>query len=680
MAILDADKEGFLRSHVSLIQTIGRAARNLNGRVIMYADEHHRLDAGWRSRRPSRRREVQRSLQRRARHHPAVGQEATSLDLSAAALRRGPHGAAPGRRRGQRRARAQGDQAAHRGVRPRTCSTSRTRWSSRRPRRMRDRVLLLKDMDLGLKPPSRALLQAAARRRTTARPRQAGRPGQGRRGGAAKGARARRSLTRWTTRASSRRSSTTLPTEPGVYLMKDRRGEVIYVGKAVNLRNRVRSYFNRTGDTRAFVAAARHAARRHRDGARPQREGGAAPRERAHQEAQAALQRPAQGRQELHLPAARPRRRPIRGSRWCGAIKQGRGALLRPLLERERHPRDAAHHQPLLPAAHLHGPRARQPQAALPAAPDRPLPRALRLPGARARSTASSVDEVVLFLEGKARRAGGRAASAHEAGRERAQVRGGRAHPRSAARHRAQPRAPEGGHHRLHGPGRLRASTARRTGCSSTSSTCARAGSTAARPSPSAARSSPTRSCSPSFVNLYYDQGNFVPEEVLLPLEPEEHGGPRGAAHRAQGRAGAACWCPSAARSASWWRWRQKNAEQAFLERRRTKDETEDVLERLQDRLAPAPSCRAASSASTSRTSRARASSRRRWRSPTARSTRRATAASGSRRSQQQDDFASMHEVITRRLKRGPARRRTCRTCIVIDGGKGQLRQRATPR
>ncbi len=38
VAILDADKEGFLRSEVSLIQTSGRAARNLNGRVIMYAD------------------------------------------------------------------------------------------------------------------------------------------------------------------------------------------------------------------------------------------------------------------------------------------------------------------------------------------------------------------------------------------------------------------------------------------------------------------------------------------------------------------------------------------------------------------------------------------------------------------------------------------------------------------
>ena len=38
MAILDADKEGFLRSETSLVQTIGRAARNAEGHVIMYAD------------------------------------------------------------------------------------------------------------------------------------------------------------------------------------------------------------------------------------------------------------------------------------------------------------------------------------------------------------------------------------------------------------------------------------------------------------------------------------------------------------------------------------------------------------------------------------------------------------------------------------------------------------------
>jgi excinuclease ABC subunit B len=39
VAILDADKEGFLRSETSLIQTIGRAARHINGRVLMYADK-----------------------------------------------------------------------------------------------------------------------------------------------------------------------------------------------------------------------------------------------------------------------------------------------------------------------------------------------------------------------------------------------------------------------------------------------------------------------------------------------------------------------------------------------------------------------------------------------------------------------------------------------------------------
>jgi len=39
VAVLDADKEGFLRGRTSLIQTIGRAARHINGRVLMYADK-----------------------------------------------------------------------------------------------------------------------------------------------------------------------------------------------------------------------------------------------------------------------------------------------------------------------------------------------------------------------------------------------------------------------------------------------------------------------------------------------------------------------------------------------------------------------------------------------------------------------------------------------------------------
>jgi excinuclease ABC subunit B len=39
VAILDADKEGFLRAERSLVQTIGRAARNVNGKAILYADQ-----------------------------------------------------------------------------------------------------------------------------------------------------------------------------------------------------------------------------------------------------------------------------------------------------------------------------------------------------------------------------------------------------------------------------------------------------------------------------------------------------------------------------------------------------------------------------------------------------------------------------------------------------------------
>src|SRR4029450_4098825 len=54
VAILDADKEGFLRSERSLIQTIGRAARNLNGTAILYADaetDSMRRGVGGRNRR-----------------------------------------------------------------------------------------------------------------------------------------------------------------------------------------------------------------------------------------------------------------------------------------------------------------------------------------------------------------------------------------------------------------------------------------------------------------------------------------------------------------------------------------------------------------------------------------------------------------------------------------------------
>ena len=75
VAILDADKEGFLRSQTVLIQTIGRAARNVDGRVILYADTM--------TRQPARRDRGNRAapqqaagVERGARHHAAIGEEA----------------------------------------------------------------------------------------------------------------------------------------------------------------------------------------------------------------------------------------------------------------------------------------------------------------------------------------------------------------------------------------------------------------------------------------------------------------------------------------------------------------------------------------------------------------------------------------------------------------------------
>ena len=69
VGILDADKEGFLRSERSLIQTIGRAARNLNGQVLLYADKvtasmKRAIDE------TNRRREIQRRYNVGARHPP----------------------------------------------------------------------------------------------------------------------------------------------------------------------------------------------------------------------------------------------------------------------------------------------------------------------------------------------------------------------------------------------------------------------------------------------------------------------------------------------------------------------------------------------------------------------------------------------------------------------------------
>jgi len=154
VAILDADKEGFLRSHVSLIQTIGRAARNLNGRVIMYSDvitESMRLALD----ETKRRRELQMAFNLDHGVTPKSVKKAI-LDLSQY-LYDGDALALPKA--------AEGDdlltkeQIGHL-IKEHTARMVQLadEMEFEKAAVERDRLVLLKEMDLGVKPPSRALL------------------------------------------------------------------------------------------------------------------------------------------------------------------------------------------------------------------------------------------------------------------------------------------------------------------------------------------------------------------------------------------------------------------------------------------------------------------------------------------------------------------------------------------
>jgi len=157
VAILDADKEGFLRSHVSLIQTIGRAARNLNGQVIMYSDQM--TDSMKRAiEETNRRREVQR------KYNEEHGITPRSVKSSILDLSQQLYGADP-------MALPLAADAANDLLIPKEIKRLIEEFTKDMQRAademefekaasFRDRILLLKDMDLGLKPPSRALLAA----------------------------------------------------------------------------------------------------------------------------------------------------------------------------------------------------------------------------------------------------------------------------------------------------------------------------------------------------------------------------------------------------------------------------------------------------------------------------------------------------------------------------------------
>lgn len=459
-----------------------------------------------------------------------------------------------------------------------------------------------------------------------------------------------------------------LPTEPGVYLMKDRRGQIIYVGKAVNLRSRVRSYFNRTGDTRVFVSLLDQLL-------------GDLETVLVNNEKEALLlenelikkHKPRfnvmlkDDKQFISLRLDRtqayPRLEVVRkyekdGARYFGPYSSA-GAIRETLRIINRYFRLRTCTDHVL--ANRKRPCLLFQIGRCPAPCVHPVP---------PEDYRRSVDEVTMFLEGKASelveglrlrmKRASQELKFEEAARLRDQL---HAIERSLERQKvATTDFKDQDVFALHREGDrilfyvLWVRQGRLNG---------------GQAFPFGSQEFPDAELLSSFVNLYYDQGSFVPEEVLLPLEPDD--GTDGLDALLTERKGerVRVQVPKRGEKHDLVQMAVKNAEQAFLERRRTKDETDGVLSRLQQRLglrnfprrmecfdishfqgsAIVASQVAVTDGETDK------SRYRKYKIKTL---------------EKQDDFASMYEVVTRRLKRG-LEDNDLPDLLVIDGGKGQL-------
>ncbi len=460
----------------------------------------------------------------------------------------------------------------------------------------------------------------------------------------------------------------TLPTEPGVYVMKDHEGEVVYVGKAVNLRSRVRSYFNRgSSDGRAFIALLEDLL-------------GDIETVIVSNEKEALLlenelikkHRPrfnVQLRDDKNFICLRldvdhpyPRLEVVRrfkndGARYFGPYSSASSIreTLR-IINRYFQLRTCSDHvlenrrRPCL--LHQIG--------RCPAPCVLPIEREQYHQG---------VDEVILFLEGKASelvqglkarmKTAAAALKFEEAARVRDQL---FAIERSLERQKIafidQIDQDVFGLYR-EGDRLLIYALYVRQGRI-----------TGGQGFPFSGQEFPDEELLSSFVNLYYDHENFVPKEVVLPLELD---GVDALAELLSERKGekVRVHTPKRGEKAELVRMAGKNAEQAFFERKRSKDETAAILERLKDKLHLTKLPRRMECYDISHFQGATIVASQvavtDGELDKARYRRFRIKSVGT-----QDDFASMHEVLSRRLRRGRAEQ-DLPDLIVIDGGKGQL-------
>jgi excinuclease ABC subunit C len=459
-----------------------------------------------------------------------------------------------------------------------------------------------------------------------------------------------------------------LPTGPGVYIMRDRQAEIVYVGKAVNLRSRVRSYFSKTGDTRAFVPLL--------DTLLGDLETVLVSNEKEALLLENELIKRHKPRFNVQLRDDKnficlrldtsqdyPRLEVVRrfkndGARYFGPYSSAssiretlrivnRYFQLRTCTDHVLHNRK----RPCL--LHQIG--------RCPAPCVNPIPR---------EEYHHHVDEVGLFLEGKGgelidglksrmKRASGEL-KYEEAARVRDQL---FAIERSLERQKIAITEPidqdvfgvyrEGDRILFYvlyvRQGRLNGGQA----------------------FPFTGQEFPTEELLASFVNLYYDHENVVPDQVLLPLEPEGELEALEAVLAERRGARVKVLVPKRGERLELVEMARQNAEQAFADRKRSKDETEAVLEKLRQRLhltrlprrmecfdishfQGAAIVASQVAVTDGEVDKARY---RRFKIKTL---------------EHQDDFAAMHEVLTRRLKAG-LKEGDLPNLIVIDGGKGQL-------